>query len=526
MNNFQMYRHIMSLGWTLGWTCVKKEVIWSMNGAQTTEQGDCTKFEGNVPHCCKKTPTVVDLLPDVPYNQQFTNCCKGSVLPAWGQDPQAAISAFQVSVGLTGTSNKTIKLPKIFTLLGPRPGYTCGPAKVVPSTTFITPDRRLKKHSLEKTRIVASLSRLSTTKPSLLAQLVLVDAKTKTTVPSLDHQLQLRDKLHGLEPRRSAPESQQRNTSLWLRLQASRPLRINQRVLEQVFFFYPWYIIRYYLIMLFGHAYADDTGMLYGMKFYNDLLMEAGPFGNVQSEVLLRKDKDTFTFKQGWAFPRKVYFNGDECMLPTPDTYPFLPNSAHQHLFSILTSIAAMLFFLLLSLVIIILSWSTTTVLDEEDFSEDSVQDWYLGITDGEKMVLDKLVRYLQLSMDLLRAIHHIKWHKDALQTLFSKLGELGSQVVEEEENLGIKFGFLTLEDRATLESTLQSYDTEEAILRKMGKLLSILEEGCDFSDEFHFTLTLLSALKLKLTRIEMYGWIVQVLVKWYPKGSFHLWLI
>ncbi|KAK8555532.1 hypothetical protein V6N13_046060 [Hibiscus sabdariffa] len=404
MNNFQMYRHIMSLGWTLGWTCVKKEVIWSMNGAQTTEQGDCTKFEGNVPHCCKKTPTVVDLLPDVPYNQQFTNCCKGSVLPAWGQDPQAAISAFQVSVGLTGTSNKTIKLPKIFTLLGPRPGYTCGPAKVVPSTTFITPDRRLKKHSLEKTRIVASLSRLSTTKPSLLAQLVLVDAKTKTTVP-------------------------------------------------------------------------NDTGMLYGMKFYNDLLMEAGPFGNVQSEVLLRKDKDTFTFKQGWAFPRKVYFNGDECM-------------------------------------------------DEEDFSEDSVQDWYLGITDGEKMVLDKLVRYLQLSMDLLRAIHHIKWHKDALQTLFSKLGELGSQVVEEEENLGIKFGFLTLEDRATLESTLQSYDTEEAILRKMGKLLSILEEGCDFSDEFHFTLTLLSALKLKLTRIEMYGWIVQVLVKWYPKGSFHLWLI
>ena len=43
--------------------------------------------------------------------------------------------------------------------------------------------------------------------------------------------------------------------------------------------------------------------MFYGMKFYNDLLMEAGPLGNVQSEVLLRKDQDTFTFKQGWAFP-------------------------------------------------------------------------------------------------------------------------------------------------------------------------------------------------------------------------------
>lgn len=64
------------------------------------------------------------------------------------------------------------------------------------------------------------------------------------------------------------------------------------------------------------------------MKFYNDLLMEAGQFGNVQSEVLMQKDQNTFTFKEGWAFPRKVYFNGEECMLPPPESYPFLPNSA------------------------------------------------------------------------------------------------------------------------------------------------------------------------------------------------------
>ena len=74
---------------------------------------------------------------------------------------------------------------------------------------------------------------------------------------------------------------------------------------------------------------ADDTGMFYGMKFYNDLLMEAGPLGNVQSEVLMQKDKNTFTFKQGWAFPRKVYFNGEECMLPPPEAYPSLPNHAN-----------------------------------------------------------------------------------------------------------------------------------------------------------------------------------------------------
>ena len=76
------------------------------------------------------------------------------------------------------------------------------------------------------------------------------------------------------------------------------------------------------------NLFADDTGMFYGMKYYNDLLMEAGAFGNVQSEVLLQKDQDSFMLKKGWGFPRKVYFNGDECMLPSPENYPHLPNSA------------------------------------------------------------------------------------------------------------------------------------------------------------------------------------------------------
>lgn len=70
--------------------------------------------------------------------------------------------------------------------------------------------------------------------------------------------------------------------------------------------------------------------MLWGIKFYNDLLMQAGPLGNVQSELLFQKDKSTFTFEKGWAFPRRVYFNGDNCVMPPPDEYPYLPNAGSR----------------------------------------------------------------------------------------------------------------------------------------------------------------------------------------------------
>lgn len=99
--------------------------------------------------------------------------------------------------------------------------------------------------------------------------------------------------------------------------------------------------------MSIDYVFADDTGMFFGMKYYNDLLREAGPFGNVQSELLLKKDKNTFTLKEGWAFPRKVYFNGDECMLPPPDAYPYLPNSAEEKLISFASLLASLVFLLI-----------------------------------------------------------------------------------------------------------------------------------------------------------------------------------
>lgn len=70
--------------------------------------------------------------------------------------------------------------------------------------------------------------------------------------------------------------------------------------------------------------------MFYGIKYYNDMLLEAGRSGNVQTEMLMHKDEGLFSFREGWAFPRKINFNGDECVMPRPDDYPRLPNAATQ----------------------------------------------------------------------------------------------------------------------------------------------------------------------------------------------------
>nr|GEY62518.1 COBRA-like protein 4 [Tanacetum cinerariifolium] len=75
-----------------------------------------------------------------------------------------AVSAFQVSVGLSGTTNKTVKLPKNFSLLAPGPGYTCGPATIVPSTVYLTPGRRRKTQALMTWNITCTYSQFLVSK--------------------------------------------------------------------------------------------------------------------------------------------------------------------------------------------------------------------------------------------------------------------------------------------------------------------------------------------------------------------------
>ncbi|KAG2316778.1 hypothetical protein Bca52824_019900 [Brassica carinata] len=134
--NYQKQRSIPSPGWKMSWRWARQEVIWSMVGAKTTEQGDCSKYKGNIPKSCVRKPTVVDLLPGTPYNQQVANCCKGGVLK-----PDLA-SSFQITVGAAGTSNSTARMAVNFMFTAPKQVYICGPTKNVMPTKFITSDRR------------------------------------------------------------------------------------------------------------------------------------------------------------------------------------------------------------------------------------------------------------------------------------------------------------------------------------------------------------------------------------------------
>lgn len=79
---------------------------------------------------------------------QIANCCKGGVVSSWIQDPANAVASFQISVGQSGTTNTTVRAPKNVTLMAPGPGYTCGAAKKVPSSKFVSQDGRRITQSL------------------------------------------------------------------------------------------------------------------------------------------------------------------------------------------------------------------------------------------------------------------------------------------------------------------------------------------------------------------------------------------
>ncbi|XP_047322196.1 protein COBRA-like isoform X2 [Impatiens glandulifera] len=364
INNFYKYRHIEAPGWSLQWTWAEKEVIWDMVGAQTTEQGDCSSFKGNIPHSCMKNPTVVDLLPETPYNQQIANCCKGGVISSSVSDPENSASSFQIGVGAAGTTNSTVKLPKNFTLKAPGPGYTCGPAQTVQPTKFVSSDGRRFTQAMMTWRVVCTYSQFLARKtPACCVSLSSYYNNTVAPCPTCSCACQNKNNTSGSCVDRKTGLGKNNSSTIAPIVQCSSHMcpsqvhwhvMVNEKKYWQVKITVTnlnykinsthWNLVIQHpnidklVVTVLSFNYktfispTDDTVlMMWGAKKKkNDVIIGAGGSfdggkNHVQSEVLLRKTG--LALEKGWAFPERVFFNGDYCIMPPLDAYPYLPNT-------------------------------------------------------------------------------------------------------------------------------------------------------------------------------------------------------
>ncbi|KAH6806241.1 COBRA-like protein 6 precursor [Perilla frutescens var. frutescens] len=379
--NYQLFRQIDVPGWRLSWKWPGKEVIWNMMGAEATEQGNCSAFKGKVlPHCCQQEPVIIDLLPGAPYNKQAANCCRGGVLTSMIQDPTKYMSAFQMHTGTASSNGSKPGMPTDFTL--GVPGYTCGDPFEVPPTKFSEDQGRRTTQAFATWNVTCSYSQFrASPAPSCCVSLSAFYNETIVKCPQCSCAcqgqsgtqcvnagespplLQLMQQHHNETPK---PVVQCTNhmcpiavhwhiklsyTHYWrVKLTVTNlnyaknytdwnlvVLHPNLKSVQQVFSF------NYKPLNVYTNI--NDSGVFYGVQYYNDMLLQSGDNGNVQTEILLHKDED-FTFSGGWGFPRKISFNGQDCVMPSPDNYPRLPNAASS--FQPQSSPSIILFYFLL----------------------------------------------------------------------------------------------------------------------------------------------------------------------------------
>ncbi|KAL1061821.1 hypothetical protein V6Z11_D13G039100 [Gossypium hirsutum] len=360
--NFQLYRHIEQPGWKMGWDWTGDEVIWAMQGAEATEQGNCSRFKGGqLPHCCEKSPFIVDLLPGAPYNMQTTNCCKGGILSSMIQDPSKFGAVFQMSTS-AATDEFGFHMPENFTI--GVPGYTCAkPVQVAPSKYSSDGGRRWTQ-ALGTWNVTCMYSQfLASTSPKCCVSLSAFYNSTIVPCPKCSCSCQglpgAKCVKFGETPSllQQIKDSNRESPSLVRCSQHMCPIRVHWHVKQSYTHYWrvkitvnnlnilknysQWNLVALHpnlksLIQVFSFNYEplnqygqiNDTGIFWGIEYYNDMLLQEGESGNVQTEMLLLKDPDMFTFREGWGFPRRILFNGDECVMSPPDQYPRLPNIA------------------------------------------------------------------------------------------------------------------------------------------------------------------------------------------------------
>ncbi|XP_058099856.1 COBRA-like protein 2 [Magnolia sinica] len=373
VQNFYQYRHVEKPGWKLGWTWTQNEVIWTMTGALALRQGNCSAFNVQTAHSCKRDPVIVDLMPEALPENRTENCCRGGLVSAWGIDRRRSLSSFEMLIGNLGGPRSY--MPENLTFLGPGPGYTCGPLADFPPTVFSSTDVRREMQVFRTWKSTCTYSNFLANKvPICCVSLSTFYNSDVTPCPTCSCGCRLADK------NTLSCISNEFSTSLSTELDHlvrctdhMCPVRVHWHIKNNYKEYWrvkltvsnynfgtnytDWNVvvqhpgfgqsIEYYSFngtTLGTIRLADEVALFWGLTFYNDVLLQAveDQPGSVTTEILLHKDLNTFTLENGWAFPRRVYFNGENCEMPMPDNFPGLPNSSSNHGYGILPLILAL----------------------------------------------------------------------------------------------------------------------------------------------------------------------------------------
>ncbi|MED6132274.1 hypothetical protein PIB30_017541 [Stylosanthes scabra] len=361
IENFYQYRHVDKPGWQLGWEWANNEVIWSIKGAVATDQGNCSSYTNQLPHSCKKDPLIVDLPSDVSPESRSEHCCNDGVLSARAINPSTSFSSFDLEVRRLG-QYPLGQAPNNLTLMAPGPGYTCSPLLEADPTIISSFGGQRQVPALRTWKSACTYSNfMASESPVCCVSLSTFYNPEITPCPDCSCGCSEADKASKSCIRLGDPLSGEssREENIMACTKHMCPIRVHWHVKNN--YVNHWRvkltISNYYYtknysnwnVLLqhpgFSHnatsysfnsaklplPFQDGVTLFWGIDYYNNELVHSDKYqqGFVSTEILLEKDRKSFTLSNGWAFPRRIYFNGENCEMPLPDTFPMLPNHSN-----------------------------------------------------------------------------------------------------------------------------------------------------------------------------------------------------
>ncbi|KAI3447974.1 hypothetical protein Pfo_004639 [Paulownia fortunei] len=323
--------------------------------------GNCSSFKYQVPHSCKPDPVIVDLMADAMPQNRSDGCCHGGVLAAWAIDPSMSYSSFEVTVGNL-EQNSPGYAPLNLTLMAPGPGYTCGPVMDTSPTvsSVIGEEEKSKFRSSGTWKSTCTYSSYLANKiPVCCVSLSTFYNPIVTLCPSCSCGCRPADQPETSCIREGVFPPNLVDADIVQCTDHMCSLRIHWRIKNN--YLSHWRVKLTVSNYHYGRKYSDwnvlvqhpgfgqpasaygfnsttlptvgvpeEVALFLGKAFYNTELLQADEHqtGSETTEILMQKDSNSFTLGNGWAFPRRIYFNGENCQMPLPDTFPMLPNSS------------------------------------------------------------------------------------------------------------------------------------------------------------------------------------------------------